>query len=87
MKPDPTDKTAPPTATSHGAPTAAAEGREETSLVIQPGPNVETLPFPVVVPAHTGPMEPAAESVAAQIQPLARGRSWAGRPRVVGPSD
>ena len=32
-------------------------------------------------------MEPAAESVGAQIQPLAGRRAWAGRPRVAGPSD
>jgi signal transduction histidine kinase len=55
--------------------------------VIQPGPNVETLPFPDVVPAHTGPVEPAADSVGAPIQPLAARRAWAVRPRVAGPSD
>ena len=33
------------------------------------------------------PVEPAAESVGAQVPPLARGRAWAGRPRVAGPSD
>ena len=32
-------------------------------------------------------MEPAAESVGAQVQPLAGRRAWAGRPRVAGPSD
>jgi signal transduction histidine kinase len=33
------------------------------------------------------PVEPAAESVGARIQPLAGRRAWAGRPRVAGPSD
>jgi signal transduction histidine kinase len=32
-------------------------------------------------------VEPAAESVGAQVQPLAGTRAWAGRPRVAGPSD
>jgi signal transduction histidine kinase len=40
-----------------------------------------------VVPAHTGPVEPAADFVGAQNQPLAGRRAWAGRPRVAGPSD
>jgi len=40
-----------------------------------------------VVPAHTGPVESAADFVGAQNQPLAGRRAWAGRPRVAGPSD
>jgi len=48
---------------------------------------LETLPFPAVVPAHTGAVEPAADSVGAPIQPLAARRVWAARPRVAGPSD
>ena len=61
--------------------------REEAAQVVQRGLNVETLPFPNVVPAHTGPVESAAESVGAPIQPLAARRAWAVRPRVAGPSD
>lgn len=40
-----------------------------------------------MVPAHTGPVESAADFVGAQNQPLAGRRAWAGRPRVAGPSD
>src|SRR6202034_3825072 len=61
--------------------------RFESPQATQPGPNVETLPFPNVVPAHTGSVESAAESVGAPIQPLAVRRAWAARPRVAGPSD
>ena len=45
--------------------------------MVQPGLNVETFPFPNVVPAHTGAVEPAADSVGALIQPLAGRRVWA----------
>jgi signal transduction histidine kinase len=48
---------------------------------------LETLPFSNVVAAHTGPVEPPADSVGAQIPPLAARRAWAARPRVAGPSD
>jgi signal transduction histidine kinase len=40
----------------------------------------------VVLP-HTGPVEPAADSVRRQVQPAAGRRGWALRARVTGPSD
>jgi signal transduction histidine kinase len=46
-----------------------------------------TIPGAVFLP-HTGPVESAADSVAGRIQPLARRRSWTGRPWLTaGPSD
>jgi signal transduction histidine kinase len=58
-----------------------------SARVVRWGPNVETLPFPNVVPAHTGPVEPAAEFVGAQVLTLAGRLARASRPRVAGPSD
>jgi signal transduction histidine kinase len=63
----------------------AVAGEESTRLV-QSGLNVETLPFVAAVPAHTGPVEPAADSVVGQVQAPASRLRW-GRPRVGGPSD
>jgi signal transduction histidine kinase len=57
----------------------------KSSQVVQAGLNVETLPFVAAVPAHTGPVESAADFVVGQAHAPA-GRRW-GRPRVGGPSD
>ena len=45
-----------------------------------------TVPGAAVLP-HTGPVEPAAHSIAEQIQLFAGRRGRAGRPRLAGPSD
>ena len=46
----------------------------------------KTVPGAVVLP-HTGPVEPAADSVGGQVRPPAGRRGRARRPRVAGPSD
>src|SRR5579863_8919027 len=65
-----------------------AAQREEALQVVQPGRDVETSPIPgAVVLPHTGPVEPAAESVGGRIQPLAGRHRRARHPRLAGPSD
>src|SRR5579863_3884912 len=65
-----------------------AAQREEALQVVQPGRDVETSPIPgAVVLPHTGPVEPAAESVGGRIQPLAGRHRRARHPRFAGPSD
>src|ERR1700684_2295431 len=59
----------------------AAGAGGESSRLVQAGLNVETLPFLASVPAHTGPVEPAADFVAGQAYAPAARRRW-GRARV-----
>src|SRR5579863_7600767 len=65
-----------------------AAQREEALQVVQPGRDVETSPIPgAVVLPHTGPVDPAADSVGGTVQPLAGRHRRARHPRFAGPSD